>query len=90
MCVLDYLGGVGVGWSCDVEGALMNVFMPQTARFEAMRGSYDPWLLGAAVALASLGVVMVASSSIELTDSPFYYLVRHLVSLSIGVCLAFG
>lgn len=67
----------------------MNVFMPQTARFEAMRGSYDPWLLGAAVALASLGVVMVASSSIELTDSPFYYLVRHLVSLSIGVCLAF-
>lgn len=67
----------------------MNVFMPQTARFEVMRGSYDPWLLGAAVALASLGVVMVASSSIELTDSPFYYLIRHLVSLSIGVCLAF-
>ncbi|HHW4678341.1 MAG TPA: putative lipid II flippase FtsW [Xylella sp.] len=66
----------------------MNAFLRQATRFEAIGGSYDPWLLGASVTLASLGVVMVASSSIELTDSPFYYLIRHLVSLSIGIGLA--
>ncbi|HEY0332607.1 MAG TPA: putative lipid II flippase FtsW [Stenotrophomonas sp.] len=67
----------------------MNDLSRQATRLEAIGGRYDPWLLGAAVALASLGVVMVASSSIELTESPFYYLSRHLVFLAVGVGLAF-
>ena len=67
----------------------MNDLSRQATRLDSIGGRYDPWLLGAAVALASIGVVMVASSSIELTDSPFYYLTRHLVFLSIGIGLAF-
>ncbi|HEY9253409.1 MAG TPA: putative lipid II flippase FtsW [Stenotrophomonas sp.] len=67
----------------------MNDLSRQATRLEAIGGRYDPWLLGAAVALASLGVVMVASSSIELAASPFYYLTRHLLFLGVGVGLAF-
>ena len=66
----------------------MNDPARQATRLEAIGGRYDPWLLGAAVALASLGVVMVGSSSIELTTSPFYYLSRHLLFLAGGVGLA--
>ncbi|WP_066097979.1 putative lipid II flippase FtsW [Xanthomonas massiliensis] len=66
----------------------MNDMPRQATPIDAIRGRYDLWVLGAAVALASLGVVMVASASIELTASPFYYLTRHLVSLGIGVGLA--
>ncbi|WP_295926636.1 putative lipid II flippase FtsW [uncultured Xanthomonas sp.] len=67
----------------------MNDPARQATRLEAIGGRYDPWLLGAAVALASLGVVMVGSSSIELTTSPFYYLSRHLLFLAGGIGLAF-
>ncbi|MBO9826703.1 putative lipid II flippase FtsW [Xanthomonas sp. A2111] len=67
----------------------MNDAARQATRLEAIGGRYDPWLLGAAVALASLGVVMVGSSSIELTTSPFYYLSRHLLFLAGGIGLAF-
>ncbi|MBN6149999.1 putative lipid II flippase FtsW [Xanthomonas sp. AmX2] len=67
----------------------MNETARQATRLDAIGGRYDPWLLGAAVALASLGVVMVGSSSIELTVSPFYYLTRHLLFLGIGIGLAF-
>ena len=66
----------------------MNDFARQATRLEAIGGHYDKWLLGAAVALASLGIVMVASSSIALTQSPFYYLTRHLLFVGIGVGLA--
>lgn len=60
----------------------------QATRLEAISGRYDGWLLGAAVALAALGVVMVASSSIAQASSPFYYLVRHLLFLGLGLGLA--
>ena len=60
----------------------------QATRLEAISGRYDGWLLGAAVALAGLGVVMVASSSIAQASSPFYYLTRHLMFLALGVGLA--
>ncbi len=66
----------------------MDDYSRQATRLEAIGGSYDKWLLGAAVALASIGIVMVASSSIALTLSPFYYLTRHLVFIGIGVILA--
>ena len=47
-------------------------------------------LLGAAVALAVLGLVMVASASLHLGDrvgSPFHYVIRHGLALAIGVLL---
>lgn len=66
----------------------MNDRARQATRLEAIGGRYDPWLLGAALALASLGVVMVASSSISQTATPFYYLVRHLMFLAGGLGLA--
>lgn len=67
----------------------MNDAAQQATRLESIGGRYDPWLMAAAVALASVGVVMVASSSIALTSSPFYYLTRHLLFLAIGIGLAF-
>ena len=60
----------------------------QATRLEAIGGHYDGWLLGAVVALAALGVVMVASSSIAQAASPFYYLNRHLMFLAMGIGLA--
>lgn len=60
----------------------------QATRLEAINGRYDGWLLGATVALASLGMVMVASSSIAQASSPFYYLTRHLIFLGLGIGFA--
>jgi len=66
----------------------MNDLSRQATRLEAIGGRFDKWLLGAIIALTGLGVVMVASSSIALMSSPFYYLNRHLVFLAVGVVLA--
>ncbi len=64
----------------------------QALRFDDLEGRYDPWLLAIAITLASIGVVMVASSSMPYAMSgglsPFYYLERHLVFLLGGVILA--
>ena len=64
----------------------------QATRLDAIEGRFDPWLLGAAIALACLGVVMVASSSIAIGEGldvgPFYFLTRHLVFLAGGTVLA--
>ncbi len=66
----------------------MNDLSRQATRLEAIGGHFDKWLLGAIIALTGLGVVMVASSSIALMSSPFYYLNRHLIFLAIGIVLA--
>ncbi|UHQ19935.1 putative lipid II flippase FtsW [Lysobacter sp. KIS68-7] len=64
----------------------------QATRLDAIEGRFDPWLLGASIALACMGVVMVASSSIAIGEGlnvgPFYFLTRHLVFLAGGVGLA--
>ncbi|KQX97515.1 cell division protein FtsW [Rhodanobacter sp. Root480] len=64
----------------------------QAKRRHGPRGSFDLLLLVALIALASIGVVMVASSSISVADSQhlgaFYYLERHLVFLSLGLLVA--
>ena len=60
----------------------------QATRLEAIGGRFDPWLLGAMLALASLGVVMVASASIYQHGNPFYYLIRHGMFLVAGAGLA--
>ncbi|MBS0486903.1 MAG: putative lipid II flippase FtsW [Proteobacteria bacterium] len=66
-------------------------FDRQATRRDESRGRYDPVLIVVAVALASLGVVMVASSSIAVADGqhvgPFHYLFRHLVFLALGIGL---
>jgi len=64
----------------------------QATRLDAIEGRFDPWLLGASIALACLGMVMVASSSIAIGEGlsvgPFYFLIRHVVFLVIGLGLA--
>jgi len=64
----------------------------QATRRSAPRGRYDAGIVISAVALASLGTIMVASSSISVADNqqigPFYYLIRHLVFLALGVGVA--
>ena len=63
----------------------------QATRLDAIQGRYDPWLLAIAAAIAAFGVVMVASSSIavaeDLGKGPFYFLVRHVVFLAVGIAL---
>ncbi len=61
----------------------------QAVKRNGPRGHFDPWLLVALIGLASIGVVMVASSSIAVADSrhlgPFYFLRKHLIFLSVGL-----
>ena len=68
----------------------MNERTSQATRLEAIGGRYDPWLLGTVLALAALGVVMVASSSTSQDSNPFHYLIRHVVFLAVGMGLAYG
>ncbi|GGJ99413.1 putative lipid II flippase FtsW [Luteimonas terricola] len=64
----------------------------QAVRLESIGGRFDPWMLGAVIALAALGIVMVASSSIavgeELGVGPYYFLVRHVMFMALGAGLA--
>src|SRR5512135_872722 len=64
----------------------------QARRRHELPGRFDLGIMLAAAALASLGVVMVASSSIAIADGqhvgPFYYLTRHVVFLALGIGLA--
>ncbi len=66
-------------------------FNAQAKRLDETKGRYDLGLILAACGLAALGVIMVASSSIAIADGqhvgPFYYLIRHLVFLGLGVAL---
>jgi cell division protein FtsW len=61
----------------------------QATRRGEPKGRYDLSLILAAAALASVGIVMVASSSIAVADGqnvgPFYYLARHVVFLCLGI-----
>jgi cell division protein FtsW len=64
----------------------------QAQRLDDLGGRYDPWLLSAAAALAALGVVMVASSSMPYAlgngVGAFHYFDRHLLYLGMGIVLA--
>ncbi|HET8942374.1 MAG TPA: putative lipid II flippase FtsW [Rudaea sp.] len=66
-------------------------FSNQAKRRDANSGRYDLGLVLAAIALASIGVVMIASSSIAIADGqhvgPFHYLYRHLLFLGIGIAV---
>ena len=67
----------------------MDATSRQATRLDAVTGRFDPWLVGFIVALASLGVVMVGSSSVAQGDSPTYILTRHLMFLGAGAVAAF-
>ncbi|MBS7457743.1 putative lipid II flippase FtsW [Coralloluteibacterium stylophorae] len=64
----------------------------QAMRADEIRGRFDPALVAIVLAIASLGVVMVGSSSIAIAEGldvgPFYFFVRHLVFLAGGLVLA--
>ncbi|HEY8586179.1 MAG TPA: putative lipid II flippase FtsW [Rhodanobacter sp.] len=66
--------------------------MSQAKRRTGPRGSFDMWLLVALVGLASVGVVMVTSSSIAVADSQhlgaLYFLKKHVLFLAIGLFAA--
>ena len=57
----------------------------------APKVALDPWLAVSALALASIGVVMVSSSSIAIAEEmhvgPFYFLTKHLIFLVLGAGL---
>jgi cell division protein FtsW len=61
----------------------------QATRRSDAKGRYDLSLVLAALTLASLGAIMVASSSIAVAEGQhvgaFYYLDRHLVFLALGI-----
>ncbi len=54
----------------------------------------DPWLLGSVVSLLSIGLVMLASASMnigyEQYGSPYYFLGRQVVYLVLGLLVACG
>ena len=64
----------------------------QATKFNDLGGRMDPWMLGAIAVLMGIGVIMVASSSMSFAvisgQSPFYYLIRHLLFLVIGLLMA--
>ncbi len=64
----------------------------QAKRRHGPRGHFDLGLMVAVIGLASIGVVMVTSSSIAVADSQhvgaFYFLKRHLLFLGIGLVAA--
>jgi len=63
----------------------------QAFRLDEIEGRYDRVVFGTALALAALGVVMVASSSMAVAEGldvgPLHFLLRHLVFLAGGVAL---
>jgi cell division protein FtsW len=67
-------------------------YLNQAKRRTDDQGSYDLVLVLAALGLAGVGVVMVASSSIAIADGQhvgaFHFLIRHLVFLGLGLGLA--
>jgi len=65
---------------------------PQARNSAVLEPRCDTWLLGAVVALLTLGLVMVASASVSLADrqfgQPFYYTVRQLLYVGFGLAVA--
>ncbi|WP_395794185.1 putative lipid II flippase FtsW [Aquimonas sp.] len=67
---------------------MFGLSIPQAMKREELGGEFDRVLLAVVVALASIGIVMVASSSLAVAEGhdvgPFFYLQRHLMFLAVG------
>ena len=65
----------------------------QATKFNELNGQVDLWMLSAIIALVSIGLVMVASSSMSFAvmtgSGPFHYFIRHLMFLAGGLVLVF-
>lgn len=73
----------------------MGAYTPVAERRQAVGSNafwFDPMLAGTAVVLLMLGLVMVASASISLSDrqfgQPFYYTVRQAIFIAVGLLAA--
>ena len=73
-------------------GTMFDFDNTQAKRREGPRGRFDMLLLIGLFGLASVGVVMVTSSSIAVADSQhlgeFYFLKKHLLFLAVGMVAA--
>ena len=76
---------------------MMGAAASVSERRQAVGGShawFDPLLLGVAVLLLALGLVMVASASISLSDrqfgQPFYYAMRQALFVAMGLLAAWA
>ena len=64
----------------------MSVMQATVGDRQTINVKYDYLLIIATVALLGLGMVMVASSSLhKISSAPFYYLIRHLIAVGIGL-----
>lgn len=67
----------------------MNATRHQAHKISEIKGRFDPILLGVCIALASLGVIMVSSTSVAIAASldvgMFHFITRHLVFLGAGI-----
>ena len=74
-----------------MSGIFIGARIRQAFRLDQIEGRFDRTIFAAAAALAALGVVMVASSSIAVAEDhgvgPFHYLVRHVMFLAVGMGL---
>jgi cell division protein FtsW len=65
----------------------------QATKFNELNGQVDLWMLSAIIALVSIGLVMVASSSMSFAvmtgSGPFHYFIRHLMFLAGGLVMVF-
>lgn len=54
--------------------------------------SFDPWLLFSTISILLLGLIMVASASIVVSEQaahqPFYFLIRQFIYMALGLILA--
>lgn len=68
---------------------MFGIELPQAMRLNQIEGRFDNIMLAAIIALASVGIVMVASSSIAIAEGlksgPYTYLVKHAVFLLAGL-----
>jgi len=71
---------------------MFGLSLPQAMKREQLDGEFDRVLMAIVLALVSIGVVMVASSSIAIAEGlqvgPFHFLQRHLVFLGLGAVAA--
>ncbi len=63
-------------------------------QFTPVYTRHDKWLLIALISIVTLGLLMMTSASIVVSDrvmhQPFYYLFRQLVYLTVGVVIGLG